>query len=35
MNQGRIVESGPVDDVLAAPRDPHTRALLDAVPRLR
>ncbi|MFC4122123.1 ATP-binding cassette domain-containing protein [Nonomuraea zeae] len=35
MNRGRIVESGPVDDVLTDPRDPYTRALLDAVPRLR
>ncbi|KAB8194489.1 ATP-binding cassette domain-containing protein [Nonomuraea phyllanthi] len=35
MNRGRIVESGPVDDVLSAPRDPYTRTLLESVPRLR
>jgi peptide/nickel transport system ATP-binding protein len=32
MYLGRIVESGPVDDVLARPRHPYTRALLSAVP---
>jgi peptide/nickel transport system ATP-binding protein len=32
MYAGRIVESGPVDDVLAAPRHPYTRGLLDSVP---
>jgi len=33
MEQGRIVETGPLREVLAAPRHPHTRALLgiDAV----
>jgi peptide/nickel transport system ATP-binding protein len=29
MYGGVIVESGPVDDVLAAPKHPYTRALLD------
>ncbi len=32
MYGGRIVEQGPRADVLAAPRHPYTRALLDALP---
>jgi peptide/nickel transport system ATP-binding protein len=32
MYAGRIVESGPVDEVLANPRHPYTRGLLDSVP---
>ncbi len=32
LNQGRIVESGPAADIVGAPRDPYTRALIDAVP---
>ena len=31
--QGRMVEEGPAAQVLGAPRDPYTRALLDAAPR--
>ena len=31
---GRVVESGPVREVLSAPRHPYTQALLNAVPRL-
>lgn len=35
MYAGQVVETGPVADVLASPRHPYTRALLQAVPRLR
>ncbi len=31
---GRIMESGPVDDIFAAPRHPYTRGLLESTPRL-
>ncbi|WP_372452248.1 ABC transporter ATP-binding protein [Saccharothrix obliqua] len=31
---GEVVESGPAEEVLHAPRHPRTRALVDAVPRL-
>ncbi len=31
MNQGEIVETGPVDDVWARPSHPYTRGLLDSV----
>jgi peptide/nickel transport system ATP-binding protein len=34
MRDGRAVEQGPVGEVLRAPAEPYTRALLDAVPRL-
>ncbi|KJS58960.1 ABC transporter ATP-binding protein [Streptomyces rubellomurinus] len=34
MKDGRAVEHGPVADVLGAPREPYTRALLSAVPRI-
>jgi len=34
MYLGRIVEKGPVEQVLNHPRHPYTRALLSAVPRL-
>lgn len=34
LHQGKIVESGPSRDVLENPRDPYTRDLLAAVPRL-
>ena len=32
MYLGRIVEQGPAEDVLSAPKHPYTRALLAAVP---
>lgn len=35
MRSGRIVEEGPSDAVLVTPREPYTRELLAAVPRLR
>ena len=34
MYAGRIVESGPADDVLTRPSHPYTQGLLEAVPRL-
>ncbi|XVV02569.1 dipeptide ABC transporter ATP-binding protein [Actinosynnema sp. CA-248983] len=34
LQAGRIVETGPVDQVFATPSHPHTRALLSAVPHL-
>ncbi|TKR54714.1 ABC transporter ATP-binding protein [Allopusillimonas ginsengisoli] len=32
MYAGRIVEAGPVDDVLDAPRHPYTKGLLESMP---
>jgi peptide/nickel transport system ATP-binding protein len=32
MHAGRLVESGPTEDVVRRPRDPHTRMLLSAAP---
>ncbi|MGW2725297.1 dipeptide ABC transporter ATP-binding protein [Streptomyces sp. NPDC001492] len=34
MRHGRVVEHGPVTDVLDSPTEPYTRALLAAVPRV-
>ncbi len=33
MRRGRIVESGPTEQVLSSPRDPYTVQLLEAAPR--
>ena len=33
MYAGRIVETGTVDAIFAAPRHPYTRGLLDSIPR--
>ena len=30
MYAGLVVESGPIETVMASPRHPYTRALLDA-----
>lgn len=35
MQNGRIVEHGPVAGIFARPKDPYTRMLLDAVPTIR
>ena len=35
LDEGRIVESGETERVLAAPQAEATRVLIDAVPRLR
>ncbi len=32
MHQGKIVESGPADELYAHPRSPYTRQLLEAIP---
>jgi peptide/nickel transport system ATP-binding protein len=32
LRAGRVVESGPADDVLSRPRDPYTQRLLASVP---
>ena len=34
MFRGRIVEYGPVEQVLRAPQHPYTRALIDCIPKL-
>ncbi|WP_339948351.1 ABC transporter ATP-binding protein [uncultured Albimonas sp.] len=34
MYGGRIVETGPTDDILARPEHPYTRALIEAAPRM-
>lgn len=32
LRSGSVIETGPVDTVFTTPRDPYTRALIDAVP---
>ena len=34
MYAGRLVEVGPVDDILSSPRHPYTRLLIDSLPKL-
>lgn len=34
MHGGRLVETGPTDQVVTTPREPYTRRLIDSVPRL-
>jgi ABC-type dipeptide/oligopeptide/nickel transport system ATPase component len=34
MFRGKLVETGPVNDVLTNPQHPYTRALIDCIPRL-
>ena len=35
MYGGRVVETGPVDDIFRDPAHPYTRRLLEAIPRVR
>jgi len=35
MYLGRVMETGPVDDIFHAPKHPYTRALLRSIPTLR
>ncbi|WP_275042501.1 hypothetical protein [Cellulomonas flavigena] len=34
MRTGGIVEAGDTRQIMSAPREPYTRALIEAVPRL-
>ena len=34
MRQGRIVESGPADELYRNPQQEYTRMLIDAIPRV-
>jgi peptide/nickel transport system ATP-binding protein len=33
MQDGKIVEAGPADDIYRAPREEYTRTLISAIPR--
>jgi peptide/nickel transport system ATP-binding protein len=35
MHKGRVVDSGPTEDVMAPPHHPYTQSLLRAIPELR
>ncbi|MGV8876728.1 MAG: nickel ABC transporter ATP-binding protein NikE [Rhodoglobus sp.] len=35
INDGRIVETGPTDEIFTSPTDPYTRSLIAALPRVR
>ncbi len=34
LEQGRLVEAGPAEEVISAPRHPYTRSLIAAIPRM-
>ena len=34
MYQGKIVEQGPIDEILDAPQHPYTQKLLAAIPQI-
>jgi peptide/nickel transport system ATP-binding protein len=34
LQRGRVVESGPVDDIFSRPQNPYTQSLLEAIPTL-
>ena len=34
MHSGRIIDSGPTEELLTAPSHPYTRGLVEAIPRL-
>jgi oligopeptide/dipeptide ABC transporter ATP-binding protein len=34
MLEGKLVEDGPVKQILSSPQHPYTKALLDCIPRL-
>ena len=34
MNRGKLVEKAPAEEIYAKPKDPYTRKLLDAIPKM-